>query len=173
MSSSSSSGSSDKIGLSTKVLVFGKYEGVVRFANDDTFGVELSGSAVGNSDGTLKGKKCFQCKDGYAVFAMKKFVQIYSRHQQAATQIQAVVRGVRTRKKTRPMFLQKAWNTLDSDAENIALERGKKTFVVAEEALDKRRESYMSEVDMEVRSRFQLARFTYTHTHTHTHTYRI
>ena len=47
------------------------------------------------------------------------------------------------------MFLQKAWNTLDSDAENIALERGRKTFEVAEEALEKRRESYMSEVEME------------------------
>ena len=83
------------------------------------------------------------------------------------------------------MFLQKAWNTLDSDAENIALERGRKTFEVAEEALEKRRESYMSEVEMEdldsmeieedydgphISVRSLTFHSLHTHTHTRTHT---
>ena len=142
------SSSSEKIGLSAKVLVFGKYSGKVRFSNDDRFGIELDAVPMGK-DGKLDGKPCFKCRDGFGVFPIKKFVQMYSRHQQAACEIQARFRGVRTRKKTRPMFLQKAWNTLDSDAENIALERGRKTFEVAEEALEKRRESYMSDVEIE------------------------
>ena len=83
------------------------------------------------------------------------------------------------------MFLQKAWNTLDSDAENIALERGRKTFEVAEEALVKRRESYMSEVEMEDLDSMEIeedydgphisVRFLFSHPHhmytlTQTHT---
>ena len=176
--------SSDDIGLSSKVLVFGKYAGTVRFSNDDRFGIELERVPMGK-DGTLEGKPCFMCRDGYGLFPVKKFVQMYSRHQQAACQIQSAFRGVRSRKKTRPMFLQKAWNTLDSDAENIALERGRKTFEVAEEALEKRRESYMSEVEMEDLDSMEIEEdydgphisvrtlysFFILHTHTHTRTY--
>lgn len=140
--------SSDKIiDVNTKVLVFGKYAGTVKWKDEERYGVELSNCQVGNSDGTYKKKEYFKCKKGYGAFT--KFVQIFSKHHQGATRIQSLFRGVRTRRKTKPMFLHKAWNTLDSDAENIALERGKKTFAHAEDALEKRRESYMSEADVE------------------------
>ena len=84
----------DDIVLNSKVLVFGKYSGTVRFANDEKFGIELETVPMGKN-GILNGKPCFKCRDGYGLFPVKKFVQMYSRHQQAATQIQSAFRGVR------------------------------------------------------------------------------
>ena len=82
----------DDIGLSSKVLVFGKYSGTVRFANDEKFGIELESVPMGK-DGTLDGKPCFKCRDGYGLFPVKNFVQMYSRHQQAIETRQASFSG--------------------------------------------------------------------------------
>jgi len=189
---SADEGTKPKYPVGSKVLVFGKHVGTVKYFGKiptrvcpQIYGVDLE-KAVGYSDGTpvslVEKKKtidsksttseqkkfspAFKCGKDRGVFAASLAVIPYSKEHRAATIIQSKVRSVRVRRKVKAMLLQKAWNTLDSDAENIALDLGKKTFSAAEEALEKRRESWVSqstdgEMEIKVEADYKGPRFAH------------
>lgn len=111
------------------------------------YGVELT-KPVGKHNGSHHGKKYFECKTLHGRFFDEEDLMVGESIESlaAAAKIQSMMRSRKSRKQTLRIQNQKAWVTLDADTEGVALERGSKTFAVAEEALQRHLSSF-SEVD--------------------------
>jgi len=144
---------SSAIAVGDTVLALSRFLGTVRYVGkveglgevgEVLYGIELN-RPLGRIDGSFKGKKYFECKaDSGRFFIRNELAKGNLKQILSAVKIQSLLRSRKSRRETSRAATQKAWNTLDSDAEGLALERGKKTFGPAEVALQKHLSSFSS-----------------------------
>ncbi|KAL7682977.1 putative serine/threonine-protein phosphatase with EF-hands [Plasmopara halstedii] len=120
-------GEEDKvyIQVGARVLVHGKYAGIVRYIPESTalVGVELT-RPRGESDGTTKdGTRVFTCKPLHGLFVREEQLRPFSEHDKAACVLQSVWRRYGASQKFRHLVFSHAWNLLDNTQEQLNLRR--------------------------------------------------
>jgi Ca2+-binding EF-hand superfamily protein/diadenosine tetraphosphatase ApaH/serine/threonine PP2A family protein phosphatase len=99
--------------------------GPVDFDDGEWVGVELD-KPTGKHNGTVQGKKYFECKAMHGMFVRPNDVQLYSDDVHAANTINSIGRKIASARATRHKVNQGSWNTLESKAEQNNLVRGAK-----------------------------------------------
>ncbi|KAE9362136.1 hypothetical protein PF008_g347 [Phytophthora fragariae] len=123
--------------VGVRVLVRGKYAGVIRYVPERRtalVGVELT-RARGNNDGTSEdGKRLFQCKPLHGLFVREEQLSAFSEEDGATCVLQSVWRRYSASQKFRHLVYSHAWNLLDNTQEQLNLKRSEQ-FKTAEHTL--------------------------------------
>ncbi|CAI5730898.1 unnamed protein product [Hyaloperonospora brassicae] len=126
-----------KIEEGARVLVRGKYAGVIRYVpprRSALVGVELL-RARGDNDGVAEdGERHFACKPLHGIFVREEQLDAFSERDRAACVVQSVWRRSRAWRTFRHLVFSHAWNLLDSTQEHLDLKRSE-LFKSAEQTL--------------------------------------